>query len=144
MTRVEIFLPGLLPSKWLSPNRGEQKAGRIPIAISEAKREMRGDVAIGILAQHRQDKPFERAHVFLSLRWFKRRRDGKYRPEDAGNAIYALKAAIDGLIDAELILDDGYRHVPLLTGSVERCDSFEGEGLFVAVTELPSNDTTEV
>ncbi len=32
--------------------------------------------------------------------------DGLYRPKDQGNAIGALKAAYDGLVDAGLILDD--------------------------------------
>jgi hypothetical protein len=111
----------------------------VPALITEAKREMRGDVAIGALSYVNNNEPFERSHVFVCLRWYKRRKgDGKYRPEDAGNAIYALKSAIDGLIDAKIIVDDGYKNVPLLTGSVERCDSFDEEGLYVSVSELPS------
>jgi len=137
--KISFFLPGLLPSRWLSPNRGEIKQGRVPALITEAKREMRGDVAIGALSYVNNNEPFERSHVFVCLRWYKRRKgDGKYRPEDAGNAIYALKSAIDGLIDARIIDDDGYKNVPLLTGSVERCDSFDEEGLYVSVSELPS------
>jgi hypothetical protein len=138
---IEFFLPGLLPSKWLSPNRGEQKAGRVPIAISDAKREMRGDVAIGALAAlGRKTQTVDPAHIFLTLYWYKRVRDGRYRPEDAGNAIYSLKAAIDGLIDANLILDDGYRNVPLLTGSVQRCDSSEQEGLYIRISPIYIED----
>ena len=137
--KISFFLPGLLPSRWLSPNRGEIKKGRVPALITEAKREMRGDVAVGALSYVNNNEPFERSHVFICLRWYKRRKgDGKYRPEDAGNAIYALKSAIDGLIDARIIVDDGYKNVPLLTGSVERCDSFDEEGLYVSVSELPS------
>ncbi len=140
MSEVAFFLPGMLPSKWLSPNRGERKAGRVPIAISEAKAQMRADVAIGALAAISRDQEvIDPAHIFLSLRWCKRSRDGRYRPDDAGNAIYALKAAIDGLIDANLILDDDYKHVPLLTGSVERCAIKAEEGLYVRILEIPTS-----
>ena len=135
-----MFIPGLLPSKWLSPNRGERKAGRVPIAISEAKSDMRTEVCAALLENNEvQDikEPIDPAHIVLVLRWFKRLKGTNlYRPEDAGNAIYALKAAIDGIIDAGLVVDDGYRHVALLTGRVERCERPEDEGLVIQVTEI--------
>ena len=135
---VSVFLPGLLPSKWLSPNRGERRNGRVPEAISDAKRAMRGDVALGLLADdsvRALTEPLDPVHVGLVLRWHKRTTDGRYRPEDAGNAIYALKAAIDGLIDAGIIIDDGYKHVKMLTGAIERCEA-GAEGLLVMVTPV--------
>lgn len=137
---VSVFIPGLLPSKWLSPNRGERKEGRVPIAISEAKGKMRGEVAVALLADEcvkAIDSPLDPAHVVLVLRWFKRTKGTNlYRPEDAGNAIYSLKAAIDGIIDAGLVVDDGYQHVAILSGRIERCDSPEDEGLLIQVTEV--------
>lgn len=108
------------------------------MAISNAKREMRAEVCIGLLAEEAVrlvEKPFHRAHVTLTLRWFKRSQDGLYRPEDAGNAIYALKAAIDGIVDAGLLADDDYTNLVKLTGAVERCDAAD-EGLLVQVEEL--------
>lgn len=136
---IEVFLPGMLPSKWLSPNRGERREGRVPEIISDAKREMRSDVCLGLLADdsvRALQAPLDPVHVALVLRYYKRSSDGRYRPEDAGNAIYSLKAAIDGIIDAGVIIDDGYRHVALLTGRVERCSSRLEEGLLISVTEI--------
>lgn len=135
---IEVFLPRMLPSRWLSPNRGERKEGRAPFAISNAKREMRAEVCIGLLAEESVralNSPLDPVHITLTLRWHKRKSDGLFRPEDASNAIYALKAAIDGLIDAGLIVDDGYKSVVALTGRVERCGPDE-EGLLVEVVEV--------
>ncbi len=135
---ISVFLPRMLPSRWQSPNRGERKEGRVPYAIAGAKSEMRGEVCIGMLADDQVRalaSPLDPCHVTLTLRWHKRISDGLYRPEDAGNAIYALKAAIDGLIDAGVVVDDGYKHVKALTGTVERCGVNE-EGLLVEVVEL--------
>jgi hypothetical protein len=138
-----VFLPRQLPSRWLSPNRGERKEGRASYAIATAKQEMRGEVCIGLVADESVrliEKPFPRAHVTLTLRWHKRASDGLYRPMDAGNAIYALKAAIDGIVDAGLLVDDDYAHLVRLTGAVERCEA-GAEGLLVEVEELPvAND----
>ncbi len=135
-----MFLPGVLPSVWLSPNRGERKAGRVPQFISEAKRTLRGDVCQGLLADESVRaiaEPFPRAHLVLTLRWYKRKHGSKvYRPSDSGNACYALKAAIDGITDARLIYDDDYIHVPLLTTMVERVGTFEEEGIGITVIEL--------
>jgi hypothetical protein len=133
---LSVFLPGVLPDRVLSPNRGERKEGRASFAISGAKMQLRADVATGMLAELRVREvvvPFDPCHVTLTLRWYKRAADGYYRPLDAGNALYALKAAVDGLIDAGLVVDDDYRHVRRLTGIVERCESYQDEGLLVEV-----------
>jgi hypothetical protein len=73
----------------------------------------------------------------LFLRWHKRTRgSGFYKPDDPGNACYALKAAIDGIKDAGLIKDDSYEYVALLTTSIERVSTPEEEGLGVTVIEM--------
>ena len=136
---VSVFLPGVLPSTFLSPNRGERKTGRVPYAISEAKRQMRADVAVGLLADLRVREvatPIDPCHVVLTLRWWKRKADGFYRPMDCGNAVYSLKAAIDGMIDAGLIIDDSYDHVAQLSATIERCASYQEEGLLITVRAL--------
>jgi hypothetical protein len=137
---IEVFLPGILPTTWLSPNRGERKEGRVPVVISEHKRQMRADVAIGMLAELRVrevTEPFDPCKVTLTLVWHKRARDGYYRGVDIGNVIYSLKAAIDGLTDAGLIVDDDYTHLVELTGRIERCALSSEEGLRIEVTEVP-------
>ena len=136
---IEVFLKGVLPARVLSPNRGERKEGRAAFAISGAKMEMRADVARGMLAELRVreiTEPFDPCELHLTLRWHKRARDGYYRPMDWGNAAYALKAAIDGLIDAGLIVDDDYTHVVRGSCAVERCESYATEGLLVVVEEV--------
>lgn len=133
---IDVFLPGVLPTTWLSPNRGERKEGRAAYAIAGAKMQLRGDVAVGMLAELRVrevTQPFDSCRVTLTLVYARRARDGYYRPTDAGNAIYALKAAIDGLIDAGLIVDDDYTHLVELSGRIARCETPEGEGLRVQV-----------
>jgi hypothetical protein len=143
MRSVEVFLPGVLPETWLSPNRGERKEGRAAYAISGAKMQMRGDVATGMLAELRVreiSEPFDPCRITLTLVYAKRARDGYYRPTDCGNAIYSLKAAIDGLIDAGLIVDDDHTHLVELTGRIERCATAAEEGLRVQVEEVVGGD----
>lgn len=139
---IDIFLPGVLPSKWLSANRGERRDGRVPMVIAGAKMEMRAEVATGMLAELRVreiDAPFDPCKVTLTLVWHKRASDGYYRPTDASNAIYSLKAALDGLIDAGLIVDDDYRHVQEIAGRIARCGTAAEEGLRVEVEEVEAH-----
>jgi len=121
MRSIEVFLPKMLPSTYLSPNRGERKTGRVPAIISHYKREMRGDVCLGLLAEdavRALHSPLDPARMTLTLRCTSARSDGAYRPADIGNAIYALKAAIDGIKDAGLIVDDDLTHLVELTGRI--------------------------
>jgi hypothetical protein len=136
---VEVFLPKMLPSTYLSPNRGERKVGRVPSIISHYKSEMRGDVCLGLLADDAVraiGRPLDPARMTLTLRCTTARSGGSYRPHDAGNAIYALKAAIDGIKDAGLIVDDDLKHLVELTGRVERVNTADEEGLLVYVEEV--------
>ena len=136
---ISVFLRGVLPPTWLSPNRGERKEGRAAFAISGAKMQMRADVATAMLAELRVQEitePFDPCRITLTLVYAKRARDGYYRATDIGNAIYSLKAAIDGLIDAGLIVDDDHTHLVELTGRIERCASYADEGLRVEVEEV--------
>lgn len=132
-----------LPTSYLSPNRGERKAGRVPTIISEHKREMRSSWAIWLLNEEcvkAITKPPEKANVTLTMRvrHFSsvRPSDGLYRPLDAGNAIYALKAGIDGLKDAGLLVDDDLDHLVALTGKVERVHTRAEEGVLVEVESV--------
>jgi hypothetical protein len=137
--RVDIFLPGVIPSKWLSANHGERREGRVPMVIAGAKMELRGEVAIGLLAEIRVlgiTESLDPCRVTLTQRWYKRASDGFYRAMDCGNAIYSLKAAIDGIKDAGLIVDDDYAHVRELTGRIERCETAALEGLRIEVEEI--------
>lgn len=101
---------------------------------------MRGDVCLGLLAldEVREiTEPFQKAHLLMELRWCRRWRDRKvYLPEDPSNAAYALKAAVDGVVDARLLPDDSGEFVRVLSTSVTRVDTREEEGLYIVLTEL--------
>ena len=137
MRRIEAWLPKLLPGANLSPN-GDQK--RVPALVAADKRQMRGDVCLGLLAldQVRESRtPFQRARVLTELRWCKRWRwRSVYLPDDPSNAAYALKAAVDGIVDAGLLPDDSGVFVRVLSTSVTRVATREEEGLYVVITEL--------
>lgn len=142
MRRVEAFVP-FLPTTYLSPNQGERKEGRVPVLISESKRQYRAATALWLLEQDSVraiEAPFEYARASIELHWLKRKQDGLYRPEDPTNAVYALKAFFDGLIDAGLIVDDGYKHMEL--GYARVCPKRAPEGVYVTVEECdrPSSD----
>ena len=135
--RLAVWLPKLLPGAHLSPN-GDQK--RIPALVAKDKRQMRADVCLGLLADpavRARTYPFTLAHVFLELRWCKRWRWRKcYLPEDPSNAAYALKAAVDGLIDAGLLPDDSLQYLHTLSTRVVRVDTREEEGLYIVISEI--------
>lgn len=135
---VTVFVP-FLPTTYLSPNRGERKEGRVPAIISEHKAQMRAETCVWLCAQPQVkaiSEPFAYARVSVVLRWHKRASDGLYRPEDATNAVYSLKAFFDGVKDAGLIVDDDYKHMELGGARVERCDSPQLEGVVVTVSEV--------
>jgi len=135
--RLAVFLPKLLPGAHLSPN-GNQK--RIPQLVARDKRQMRADVCLGLLADEAvraHPAPFQCAHVYLELRWWSRIRGRRtYLPEDPSNAAYALKAAVDGLVDAGLLPDDSLKYLHTLSVRVAKVDTQEEEGLLVVISEI--------
>ena len=137
MRRVKVFLPKVLPGTSLNPN-GNQK--RVPQLVAEDKRQMRSDVCLGLLADpavKAVTHPFGRSHLYMDLRWCKRWRwRSVYLPDDPSNAAYALKAAVDGLVDAGLLPDDSWRYVRPLSITVTRVETREEEGLMIHLTEL--------
>ena len=135
--RLAVWLPKLLPGKHLSPN-GDQK--RVPQLVAQDKRQMRADVCLGLLADpevRARTHPFTLAHVYLELRWWSRIRSRQvYLPDDPSNAAYALKAAVDGLVDAGLLPDDSHKYVHTLSTRVVKVDTREEEGLYIVISEL--------
>lgn len=131
-----------LPASILQPNRGERRGGRIPQDISDAKRQLRGDWALWLLNQpevRAVTVPFTRATLTLTVRCMEPRgrpSDGLFRPLDPSNACYALKAGIDGVKDAGLIVDDDYLHLDAVTTRIERVHDRASEGVLVEVEEV--------
>lgn len=135
--RLAVWLPKLLPGAHLSPN-GNQK--RIPQLVARDKRQMRADVCLGLLADdgvRARSKPFTCAHVYMELRWWKRIRGrNTYLPSDPFNAGYALKAAVDGIVDAGLLPDDSYKYIDVGSVKVRRVDTQDEEGLLIVISEI--------
>lgn len=135
--RLSVWLPKLLPGAHLSPN-GDQR--RVPALVAKDKRQMREDVCLGMLADPEvriRTHPFTLAHVGLELRWCKRWRwRSCYLPDDPSNAAYALKAAVDGIVDAGLLPDDSHKYLHTLSTRVVKVGTREEEGLLVTIEEL--------
>jgi hypothetical protein len=136
---ISAFVP-YLPTTYLSPNRGERKAGRLPFAISGAKMELEANTATWLSnldAVRALEGPFDYARVSLDYCWTKRKSDGIYRAEDVTNAIYALKAFFDGIKVAGIIKDDGYKHMKLGECRVVAGARHEGVALFIEEIDRP-------
>ncbi len=140
---IEAFVP-YLPASWLSPNRGERKEGRTAYAISGAKMELRAETATWLLTLDEVralEQPFDYARVSVEMHWDKRKSDGLYRPADSTNAVYALKAFFDGLIDAGIIKDDGWQYMEL--GGCRVRPHRRPEGCYVRIEELAPAEECE-
>jgi hypothetical protein len=91
------------PSRVLSPNGDRHHWTK----VSKAKKEHRSLVAI--LAKNQKAAPILGA-VEIQVDWYMGNKTF-YCPMDNQNAISALKAAIDGIVDAGLIEDDNRKIV---------------------------------
>lgn len=138
MRRVAGFWP-FLPASVLSPNRGERRGGRVPQDISEAKRQMRSDTCLWLLAQddvRAITEPFQYARLSCVYYSTTPRTDGFYRAADATNAIYAHKAFYDGFKDAGLIVDDDWMHLELGIQLVRTVKDASHEGVQFILEEV--------
>ncbi len=57
--------------------------------------------------------PMAEVSITFGVKLVNGRSDGKYRPLDVGNAVYAFKAGFDGLVDAGILPDDDFRNMQL-------------------------------
>lgn len=132
LRRFEFFVP-LLPDRSLGPNGPQSKHWA---TAADARSELRGWVRIWALQQ--PDPPrFQRARVAISYRYRAgQKSDGYYRPDDVPNAVSALKSAYDGLVDAELLPDDNWRHLELGQHEIRHVEHSDQQGLYIVVIEL--------
>lgn len=89
------------PAEWLNINQRHKRRPDVTIAA------WRG--LSSALAQYCKIPPLGRAKVTAELRWVDRRR------RDASNYMPTIKAAIDGLVDAQVLADDDDEHLLELT-----------------------------
>ena len=137
---IEFFIP-LLPASALSPNGDRQHWSK----VSAARKELReatllsflSDVDVVRMANRRRTEFIDPARVTLTCRQTRRKpRDGRYRPRDVPNAIYALKPVFDGIVDAGLIVDDTADHLPETVVRIEWITEYNEEGIAVKVEAL--------
>jgi len=130
-----LFVPVLAP-RLLSPNGSRGEAHQ---AVSAAKVALRADTYHAALSAAPQAAlpRFQRAVVSFCYRHsFKRPGDGLYRPDDPSNlGGDVLKGPMDALVDLEVLIDDDYEHVALVTLQIERVAELADEGIAIMVRE---------
>jgi Holliday junction resolvase RusA-like endonuclease len=105
-----------LPPNRLSPNRTIGSIGQ-RMAMANATKKYR--TVIRNITSECVEARLEK-HITVHMMWYLRRTKTSretYHPRDVGNAVSAAKALFDGIVDAEVIEDDTYKHLSL--GSVE-------------------------
>ena len=95
--RIEL---GHLPDRSLNPNKRLHF-----MAIYAAKRDAKDEAIALVLEQGRPDIPYETAP--LTNTWVAKDK----RRRDVDNLFASMKGYIDGLVEAELIVDDDAMHV---------------------------------
>lgn len=95
--RLEL---GHLPDRDLNPNKRLH-----PMQLYAAKRNAKEEAIALVLKQGKPAVPYERATITIT--WVAKDK----RRRDCDNLFAALKATIDGLVEAGLIVDDSAMHV---------------------------------
>ena len=96
---IKIVLPNL-PPKEANPNSNSHFYIR-----SRVRREQHEQMLGYVLEQGRPDTPFEKAHITIT--W--RAKDKRKR--DIDNLLSAMKGSIDGLVEADVLVDDSAKHL---------------------------------
>ena len=89
-----------LPDPDLNPNKRLHH-----MQLYAAKRDAKDEAMVLVLEQGRPSTPYEKAHITIT--WVAKDK----RRRDIDNLFAAMKAYIDGLVDARLIVDDSAMHV---------------------------------
>jgi crossover junction endodeoxyribonuclease RusA len=85
--------------------------------------------AFYVLAMSQKPPKWEQAHIIADCRV-------RHPLPDTGNIYPAVKAALDGLIDAGVLPDDSAKHVLSITmRAPEKCDKGEPESMTLTVVE---------
>lgn len=139
VSQMDVWVPAL-PQRALSANGGG-RSRRDPWSLSEAKLAL-GDVTWhAILAAHGPNVPHLTPPVIISATLYARHGtkngDGLYRPTDPSNlGGDCLKPIVDAFVKHQVIPDDSYKYVELVTLRVQHVDRLEDEGVSVNIREL--------
>jgi Holliday junction resolvase RusA-like endonuclease len=113
---------GHLPDPDLNPNKGLHWG-----SFARAKREAK-KLAMGlVLEQGRPSTPYDQAHITIT--WVSKHK----RRRDIDNLFASMKAYIDGLVDARLIVDDSAKHV---TYNAPRYEIGDKDNTIIEVEEI--------
>jgi predicted metal-dependent phosphoesterase TrpH len=104
MTSFICRLP--LPPSDLSPNRASHAHWRLRHGATDEYR---------MIARScfKRDKPagWAASHVELEMHYYCTKASRGYRPKDVQNALAAIKAAVDGMVDAGVVANDSKKFV---------------------------------
>ena len=120
---MRIVLPNL-PPKEANPNSNSHFYTR-----SRVRREQHEQMIGYVLEQGRPDKPFEKAHITIT--W--RAKDKRKR--DIDNLLSAMKGSIDGLVEADVLVDDSAKHLSY-TLYYEWGDDIEKDETILEIKEI--------
>jgi Holliday junction resolvase RusA-like endonuclease len=95
--RIEL---GHLPDSNLNPNRFKNR-----FQLASAKKQAKEDSFALVMSQGKPDRPFQKAHITIT--WVAKDK----RRRDTDNLLASMKAYIDGLVIAGLLVDDSADHV---------------------------------
>ena len=134
-----VWVPVLAP-RILSPNGSRGEAHQ---AVSAAKLQLKTDTYHAMLSVTPQAElpTFEKAVIsFTYYHSFKRPGDGMYRPTDPSNiGGDMIKGPMDALVDMQIIPDDSYSYVELVTLRIQKVEELREEGFLIVIRE-PGND----
>ena len=116
--RIEL---GHLPDRSLNPNKRLHY-----MQLYAAKRDAKDEAIALVLEQGRPDVPYEKAHITIT--WVAKDK----RKRDPDNLFAAMKASIDGLVEAGLIEDDSAMHV----GYTLRYERGDADNTVIEVEEV--------
>ena len=107
--RIEL---GHLPDSNLNPNRFKNR-----FQLASAKKQAKKDSLALVMSQGKPDRPFQKAHITITFIGTPTKRKGgpregkDARGRDLDNLFASMKAYIDGLVTAGLLVDDSVDHV---------------------------------
>ena len=112
---------GHLPDRDLNPNKRLHH-----MQLYRAKRQAKDEAMALVLEQGRPDIPYEKAHITIT--WVAKDK----RRRDTDNLFSSMKAYIDGLVEAGLLVDDDATHV----GYTLRYERGEKDNTIIEVEEV--------
>ena len=131
---IKRFYIPTLPKEGLSPNARKHWSAK-----ARAAKQLRIEVSVSVLGVVRQegwqDLPFSKARLEIEVRVCRKKlgADGFYRPRDEDNAQASLKSAIDGLVDAGVVVDDTAKQLQIIQTTLVEVPTRSEEAIILSI-----------